>query len=82
MDRKAILAKLLPLLMDLKPNLKVESVTEDVRLRDDLGVDSITMLLMALRIEQEFGIRLENIQPNQMVLVGDVCAYIESRMKK
>lgn len=82
MDRKAILAKLLPLLKDLKPNLKVESVTEDVRLRDDLGVDSITMLLMALRIEQEFGIRLENIQPNQMVLVGDVCAYIESRMKK
>ena len=55
MDRKAILAKLLPLLKDLKPNLKVESVTEDVRLRDDLGVDSITMLLMALRIEQEFG---------------------------
>lgn len=82
MDRKAILAKLLPLLKDLKPNLKVESVTEDVRLRDDLGVDSITMLLMALRIEQEFGIRLENIQPNQMVLVGDVCAYIESRMNK
>lgn len=82
MDRNAILAKLLPLLKDLKPNLKVESVTEDVRLRDDLGVDSITMLLMALRIEQEFGIRLENIQPNQMVLVGDVCAYIESRMKK
>ena len=45
---KAILSKVLP-------DLNMEKVTEDSRLVEDLGFDSLAMMMMAMEIEDAFG---------------------------
>lgn len=80
MNRNEIVRRLADLLKKLRPDLKLENVSEGLSLRNDLGVDSITMLLLALSIEQEFSIRMENIRADQLTTVADVCACIEERL--
>ncbi|MBQ4157856.1 MAG: acyl carrier protein [Clostridia bacterium] len=80
MNRADIKQKLVAILLSLKPNLTLENVDDDVNLLKDLGIDSITMLMMALSIEKAFSFRFESLRPDQLQTVGDVCAYIEKRL--
>ena len=67
---KAILAKVLP-------GLDMNTVTEDTRLIDDLGLDSLSIMLFAMEIEAAFGFRFT--EPVKFVTVGDVCRFLEAK---
>ena len=56
-----------------------EHITPESSLTLDLHIDSVTLLMPVLGIEDEFGIRFENMVNTAFSNVGDVIAYIESR---
>ena len=84
MSRKEIISTLAELLMKLRPELTLnpDTLDEGVSLQNDLGIDSITMLMLALGIEKKFGFRFESVTAEQMKTLGSVCEYIEARMAK
>ena len=67
-------------LKKLKPESDLSMVTDETRLVEDLGLDSLTLLMMALQSEKTFGIRFENMQASSFRTVGDVCRYIEGKL--
>ena len=52
MTLECILDELKIILKQINPNLDVDSVTLDTRLVEDLGLDSITILLLSFAIEK------------------------------
>lgn len=53
-----IFDKLKDMLLTIKPKMDQSSITEDAHLISDLGMDSLSMLLIMLAIENEFGISI------------------------
>lgn len=81
MPHEEIFSTLKDIVTKLNPAIDTAGATEETRLTDDLGMDSLTLLLMALRCESVFGIRFENLQPSSFQTVGDVCVYIEGKLQ-
>ena len=52
-------------------------VTEDTRLAEGLGLNSVGMLYMVIIIETSFGIRFDHMELSNFRTVGDVVSYIE-----
>lgn len=73
-----MLEKLKTILKKVLPYMDVEGVTPDTRLVDDLGFDSLAMMMMAMEIEDSFGFRFTELV--KFETVGDVCGYLESRI--
>lgn len=57
------------------------SLTEASSLSDDVGMNSIGMLYMAMGIEQEFGVRLTNEDLPELITVGDLIRKVEEKQK-
>lgn len=55
------------------------AITPDASLHDDVGINSIGMLYMAMALEEEFGIKFQNEDFAGIKTVGDVIACIESK---
>lgn len=55
--------------------------TMESRLVEDLEMDSVLMLYIAISIEEEFGIAVDNTLLNTVKTVGDMVGYIEARQK-
>lgn len=51
--------------------------TPTARLREDLGMDSIGMLYMAMAIEEEFGVRLTSDDLQTLTTVENVIDLLE-----
>lgn len=56
------------------------AVTETASLREDIGINSIGLLYMAMAVEEEFGIKFKNEDFAAIVTVGDVIACIEGKL--
>lgn len=56
-----------------------DGLTPDSRLREDVGVNSIGLLYMAMAVEEEFGIKFKNEDFAGIQTVGDVIACIEGK---
>ncbi len=76
MTREEILAGLKEVMALVKPKLDLSEMTEQSNLVTDLGIDSLSMLLLSLGIENKFGFRFSTQKPFQTV--GEVVDYIES----
>ena len=68
---KSILGKVLP-------TVDMSQVTGSTRLMEDLGFDSLALMMLAMEIEDAFGFRFEELV--RFETVGDVCGYLESRI--
>lgn len=68
---KEILGKVLP-------EVDMSAVTEDTRLVEDLGFDSLAMMMMAMELEDAF--RFKFTEFVKFETVGDVCGYLECRI--
>ena len=76
MQRETILEGLKEILKQIRPAMDVSSVNEDSQLVRDLGLDSLTILLLSLAIENKFGFRFEG-NP-KFTTVREVLDYIEA----
>ena len=79
MTHDEVFGKLGEVLTKVRPELDISNADENTSLAD-LGMDSLTMLLMALQSEKEFGIRFENAGASSFKTVGDICEYIERKL--
>ena len=59
--------------------IKTDGITVASNLKDDIGINSIGMLYMAMAIEEEFGIKFTNDDFPSMRTVADVIACIEGK---
>ena len=62
-------------------NLSVDKVTSDAKIVDDLGADSLDVVELLSRLEDEFGITIPDEDVENLVTVSDVAAEIEKLAK-
>lgn len=78
MTKEEILTGLKEVLMTVKPKIDSSKIGMDASLVMDLGIDSLSMLLMSLAIEQKFNFQFKNMRPFQTV--GEVVDFIEGEI--
>jgi acyl carrier protein len=52
-------------------------ITRDTKLRDELGIDSLSMIDVAVASEDEFGIRIPDEDVERFKTAGDFVDYIQ-----
>ena len=60
--------------------LEDDELSEDARLVDDLELDSVDAVALAVRLEEETGIALEEEALKAMRTVGDVVGVVGERL--
>lgn len=63
----------------IKPSLDLSTVNEDTKLVSDIGLDSLTIVLLSLAIENKYKIKFEGAL--KFNTVGDVIDYISQATK-
>ena len=73
-----VLDKLKSILGKVLPGIDMSTVTEDTKLIEDLGFDSLALMMMSMEIEDAFNFRFKEFV--RFETVGDVCSYLSSRI--
>jgi acyl carrier protein len=73
-----MIEKLKEIIGKVFPDMDVSGVTADTRLIEDLGFDSLALLMMSMELEDAF--RFKFTEFVRFETVGDVCSYLESRI--
>lgn len=63
-------------------DIDTSGITAESSLREDIGMNSIGLLYMAMAVEEEFGIKFNNQDFADICTVADVIACVESKCKK
>jgi len=61
-------------------SIDTSALTPESSLREDVGINSIGLLYMAMAVEEEFGIKFHNEDFAAIHTVADVVACIESKV--
>jgi len=72
-----MLEKLKDVLGKVLPDVDMSNVTADTRLVDDLGFDSLAIMMMSMEIEDAFSFKFTEFV--KFETVGDVCDYLTSK---
>lgn len=72
-----IFEKLKEIFGKVMPQIDTSNINMNTFLTTDLGVDSLNMLLLAVSVEEEFGINFETTA--KIDTVGDICDYVASK---
>jgi acyl carrier protein len=75
-----ILAELAAILNEVA-DVKPEDVTPEKSFVDDLDVDSLSMVEVAMAVEEKFGATIPDDKLSELKTVGDAIAYIEQNTK-
>ncbi len=73
-----MLDKLKKILSNVLPDVDMSLVNENTKLIDDLGFDSLAIMMMSMEIEDAFGFKFKEFV--KFETVGDVAAYLESKI--
>ncbi|QQK07543.1 acyl carrier protein [Miniphocaeibacter halophilus] len=65
----------------IKEEFKVDNISENTVIREDLGTDSIGLLELVMAIEDEFDIEISDENLDNIVTVKDIVDNIE-KLKK
>lgn len=68
---KEIIAKIIP-------NTDTSAIKEDARLHEDLGFDSLGLMILSIELEEAFGFRFTSNVAFETV--SDVCGYLDCRI--
>ena len=75
MTQEQVLDGLKEVLTVLRPNTDLSNVNSSTELVRELGIDSLTMMLISLAVEEKFKMRFPDGGP-MPVTVGDVCENV------
>lgn len=75
MTKEQIFESLQEIILTIKPKIDLSSITLDSALVKDLGIDSLSMLLLSLATENKFGFQFTTQEPFQTV--SEVVDYID-----
>ena len=62
-------------------NISVDKVSADAKIVEDLGADSLDVVELLSRLEDEFGITIPDEDVENLVTVADVAAELEKLTK-
>ena len=72
--------RLLKLIQENMPSAHLENVSMDSRLIEDLGMDSVGMMMLSMSMEDEFGLSFD--EPVFFEKVKDVIEFLEKNATK
>ena len=61
-------------------NVSEDQVTNDARIVEDLGADSLDQVELVMALEEEFGSDIPDEEAEKLATVGDAIKYIESKI--
>lgn len=64
---------------DVRPVLREGN--DQIRLLEDLGIDSLLMVEIVILVEETLGIHIENEELRNLRSVGDIKAYLDAKLK-
>lgn len=76
MERETIFEGLKEIFVQIKPSMDFSSINEDSQLVRDVGLDSLTILLLSLAVENKFAFKFEGSP--KFNTVGEVIDYISA----
>ena len=62
-------------------SVKIETVTDESNIAEDLGADSLDLVEILMSLEDEFGISIPDEAIPQIKTIKDVVAFIENNKK-
>ena len=65
----------------VQPGVDETKIVPDAALGDDLGIDSLGRVELALAIEDSFGFYLPDTELEDIATVGDAITLIESKLR-
>jgi len=74
-----IMAGLKEILALIKPSFNADTITKETRLIEDIGLDSLTMMLMSLAIENKFAFHFSG--QIQFTTVGEVISFMQNNQE-
>jgi len=75
-------AKELREIMAARLGLPPEKLVPEAKLVDDLGLDSLDAVELAISVERKFDIEVPEEEIPKLKTVGDMVAFVESRIKQ
>lgn len=78
MDRKKIEEKVREFLID-DLEIEEETISDDARLKDDMGIDSLDFVDIVVIVEKKFGFKIKPEEMQGVVTLRQFCDYIESK---
>ena len=75
MTRNDIFESLKDIVWQIRPSIDLTKIKEDSQLVRDLGLDSLTILLLSLAVENKYGFKFEGSP--RFETVNEVIDYIE-----
>ncbi len=79
MDIKEINAKVDAFLVD-ELEIDPEKISDDARLKEDLGIDSLEVVDVIVLVEEEFGFKMRPEQFRELKTYGQFCQFIRDRL--
>ncbi len=80
MDRNEIFNKIKDIVVE-ELGVSPDKVTEDARFIEDLGADSIGVMELVMKMEEEFDLKIPDEDIEKLRTVGDVINYILEKVK-
>ncbi|PLV56782.1 acyl carrier protein [Thermotoga sp. SG1] len=78
-SREEILSKVKSIISE-KLGVDEAQVTEEAKLIDDLGADSLDLVDLVMDFESEFGVKVDDADLEKISTVGDIVSYIEKKL--
>ena len=78
-DRETI-RKTLAELVEADTGQKPPALDDGVKMRDDLGLDSVDLVSIVSQVERHFRIRLTHEELEKLVSVGDVLNLLQAKL--
>ncbi len=80
MDEKEIRSKVVEIVKD-KLGVEDDKITDDAKYVDDLGADSLSLVDIAMALEDEFGMKIPDEDIEKITTVGATIQYIKDHLK-
>ncbi len=74
--------RLRDILHEIDSDIDVNALTRETALSEEMGMNSVALLYMAVALEDEFGIDFSNENLGEMKTIGDVINAIEAALAK
>jgi acyl carrier protein len=80
MSRQEIFEKVKKILIE-KLSVNESDIKEDSSLVDDLGVDSLDLVELLMKFEEEFKIEISEEESQKILTIKDIVDFIEEKAK-
>jgi len=80
MNRQEIFEKVKRILIE-KLSVNEADIKEDSSLVDDLGVDSLDLVELLMKFEEEFKVEISEEESQKILTVKDIVDFIEAKTK-